>query len=223
MRWRRRASRRFWPASCRPHLRLSRHATDLVSALPPRHRRDSRDAGAARSSNFELRAILLEFSQSLGLKEHSRGVSFCRASALRARRDESLPWRLTNSWKSIEGPPIVCCFGLGGGLCVCCPVFTPSTRLSLSLPGGVPPRHRGDVPLAVPASRHLYAIDAMASSTPSTQRAPHAIAATPHAIDASLAAGRGPRAAAAAAARRGAPSLRRTSRPGPASCARRRP
>mmetsp|Transcript_12316 Transcript_12316/g.36103 ORF Transcript_12316/g.36103 Transcript_12316/m.36103 type:complete len:352 (+) Transcript_12316:109-1164(+) len=80
MRWRRRASRRFW-----------------------------------RSSNFELRAILLEFSQSLGLKEHSRGVSFCRASALRARRDESLPCLLTNSWKSIEGPPMVCCFGFGGG------------------------------------------------------------------------------------------------------------
>ena len=92
MRWRRRASRRFW-----------------------------------RSSNFELRAILLEFSQSLGLKEHSRGFSFCRASALRARRDESLPCLLTNSWKSIEGPPMVCGLGFGGGLCVLL-VFTASTR-----------------------------------------------------------------------------------------------
>ena len=116
-----------------------------------RHRRDSRDAGAARSSNFELRAILLEFSQSRGLKEHSRGFSFCRASALRARRDESLPCLLTNSWKSIEGPPMVCCFGLGGGLCVV-----------------LSSRHRRVSPCPCPA----------APPTPSRRRVPHAIDAT---------------------------------------------
>ena len=79
---------------------------------------------------------------------------------------------------------MVCGFGLGGGLCVLL-VFTPSTRLSLFMPGtlGVPTPSRRCVS-PCPASRHLYAIDAMASSTPSTQRAPHAIAATPHAIDA---------------------------------------
>ena len=49
MRWRRRASRRFWPASCRPHSRDALSARDGSRIVQPiRHRRDARRTPAPR-------------------------------------------------------------------------------------------------------------------------------------------------------------------------------
>ena len=120
MRWRRRASRRFWPASCRPHLRLSRHAMDL-------HTPSTRLAGRRRRAVVELRVarhalrVLAEPRLEGAL---ARRLLLPRLGLARAPR--RVPALASYKFLEVDRGP-------ADGLLlrfrrrpVCCPVFTPS-------------------------------------------------------------------------------------------------
>jgi hypothetical protein len=214
-----------------------------VRALPPRHRRDSTDpptpstrtthtpstrlAGRRRRAVVELRVARHPFgilAEPRLKRALARRLLLPRLGLARApRRVPPLA-----SYKFLEvdrGPADGLLLGLWRRpVCFTC-------------------LHAVDASLAVHAwhSRRPHAIEALRLSL-SCLSAPlrhrrygvlHAIDATGpprnrrdaprHRRDASLATGRGARTVVAAAARPNAPSLRRTSRPGPASCARRRP
>ena len=116
MRWRRRASRRFWPASCRPHLRLS-------------HTPSPRLAGRRRRAVVELRVA----SHPFGILAEPRlegalaGLLLLPRLGL-ARAPRRVPPLASYKFLEVDRGP-------ADGLLlwfrrrpVCCPVFTPSTQ-----------------------------------------------------------------------------------------------
>ena len=214
MRWRRRASRRFWPASCRPHLRLSHTPSTRLAGRRRRAvvelRVASHPFGILAEPRFEGALAGLLLLPRLGLARAPRRVpALASYKFLEVDRGAADGLLLRFRRRPVC---FTCLHAVDASLAVHAwhsrrPHAIEALRLSLSCLSA-PLRHR----------RYgvLHAIDA--TGPPRNRRdAPR------HRRDASLATGRGARTVVAAAARPNAPSLRRTSRPGPASCARRRP
>ena len=173
-----------------------------VRALPPRHRRDSTDpptpstrtthtpstrlAGRRRRAVVELRVARHPFgilAEPRLKRALARRLLLPRLGLARAPR--RVPALAPDELLEVDRGAADCLwFGLWRRpVCFTC-LHAVDASLAVHAWHSRRPHAIERCVSPCPASRHLYAIDAMASSTPSTQRAPHAIAATPHAIDA---------------------------------------